>query len=218
MARFDEVYGRLTSSEAIILAAAPAHHRLLWIHPFGDGNGRVARLMSDAMLSRTLRTYSLWSVSRGLANAEVQYKRLLAACDQERQGDLDGRGSLSEKALTEFSAFFLTICLEQVHFMRKVMRLDEIGSHIDRWVETASAYGEPAGHRLHPAAGEILKAVLHDGALSVANCRTLVGSGVDAIEIVEQLKHHGVVSVRGDAVSFTLPAHRAERFLPGLFP
>jgi len=175
--------------------------------------------MSDAMLSRTLRTYSLWSVSRGLANAEVQYKKFLAACDQDRQGDLDGRGSLSEKALTEFSAFFLSICLEQVRFMRKVMRLDEIGSHIDRWVETVSAYGDPESeNRLHPAAGRILKAVLNDGALSVANCRTLVGSGVDATEIVEQLKHHGVVTVRGDAVSFTLPAHRAERFLPGLFP
>jgi Fic family protein len=224
MTRFDEVYGRLTSPEAIVLATAPAHHRLLWIHPFVDGNGRVARLMSDTMLSRTLRTHSLWSVSRGLANYEAQYKALVAACDQARQGDLDGRGNLSEKALTEFSAFFLNICLEQVRFMRKVMRLDEIGSHIDRWVETASAYGDRtsvqnvSGHRLHPAAARVLKAVLHDGALSLANCRTLVESGVEAAEVIAQLKHQGVVSVRGEVVSFTLPAHRAERFLPGLFP
>ena len=42
--RFEEVYGRLGKAETI-LAAAAAHHRLLWIHPFLDGNGRVARLM-----------------------------------------------------------------------------------------------------------------------------------------------------------------------------
>lgn len=33
-------------------ALGAAHHRLLWIHPFGDGNGRVARLMTDAYLRR----------------------------------------------------------------------------------------------------------------------------------------------------------------------
>jgi Fic family protein len=222
--RFEDVYGSLSSPETIILAAGPAHHRLLWIHPFGDGNGRVARLMSDTMLSRTLRTHSLWSVSRGLALDETKYKSLLAACDYSRQGDLDGRGNLSEKTLTEFSGFFLGTCLEQVRFMRQRMRLDEIGSQIDRWVETAAAYGDPAstdesaGHRLHPVAGRILKAILHDGVLSISKCGELLESGINAADVVEQLKRHGVVSVRGEIVSFSLPAHRADRFVPGLFP
>ncbi|WP_456835522.1 MULTISPECIES: Fic family protein [unclassified Bradyrhizobium] len=39
-----------------IVASACAHHRLLWIHPFLDGNGRVARLMSYAMQRETLDT------------------------------------------------------------------------------------------------------------------------------------------------------------------
>ena len=30
-----------------VIAAAAAHHRLTWIHPFPDGNGRVARLFTD---------------------------------------------------------------------------------------------------------------------------------------------------------------------------
>ncbi len=42
MARFEEVYGHLNKTESI-LGAAAAHHRLVWIHPFVDGNGRVAR-------------------------------------------------------------------------------------------------------------------------------------------------------------------------------
>jgi Fic family protein len=32
-----------------IAAMAAAHHRLNYIHPFPDGNGRVSRLMSHAM-------------------------------------------------------------------------------------------------------------------------------------------------------------------------
>lgn len=35
-----------------LLQSAIAHHRFLWIHPFGNGNGRVARLLTYAMLLR----------------------------------------------------------------------------------------------------------------------------------------------------------------------
>lgn len=35
-----------------LLQVAIAHHRFLWIHPFGNGNGRVARLLTYAMLAR----------------------------------------------------------------------------------------------------------------------------------------------------------------------
>ena len=96
--RFEEVYGRLSKTNAILNAAA-AHHRLLWIHPFVDGNGRVARLMSHAMLLETLDTGAVWSVARGLARNVEAYKGHLAACDRTRRNDLDGRGDLSEEAL-----------------------------------------------------------------------------------------------------------------------
>jgi Fic family protein len=36
----------------------------LWIHPFLDGNGRVARLMSHAMLLEALGTGGIWSIAR----------------------------------------------------------------------------------------------------------------------------------------------------------
>lgn len=224
MGRFEEVYVKIESPEEAILSVAPAHHRLLWIHPFADGNGRVARLMSDAMLSRTLHTHSIWSASRGLALHKKEYKHLLSACDQPRRGDRDGRGNLSEEMLTEFTAFFLKTCLEQVRFMRKVLRLDELSTHIDRWVETSAAFGDSDASegrhvpRLHPSAGRVLKAVLDKGALTPAECKSILGQDVDAAEIVTQLEHHGVLRHRGGAITFVLTAHRAERFLPGLFP
>ncbi|MDQ3172624.1 MAG: Fic family protein, partial [Acidobacteriota bacterium] len=51
-----------------LIALAAGHHRLMWIHPFLDGNGRVARLFTDAYFLRSrIAGYGLWNVSRGLA-------------------------------------------------------------------------------------------------------------------------------------------------------
>mgnify|MGYP002397278049 CR=1 FL=1 len=53
MVRFCRFYGGGEIHETDrLVAIAAAHHRLAWIHPFGDGNGRVVRLYSQAMLFR----------------------------------------------------------------------------------------------------------------------------------------------------------------------
>ena len=119
--RFEEVYSKLGKTETIIATAA-AHHRLAWIHPFLDGNGRVARLMSHATLLEALDTGAVWSIARGLARNVDAYKGHLAACDLPRRNDLDGRGHLSEETLAEFTRFFLTTCLDQVTFMERLMQ------------------------------------------------------------------------------------------------
>lgn len=43
--RFSAFYNVLSRTETILSTAA-AHHRLLWIHPFADGNGRPAATIS----------------------------------------------------------------------------------------------------------------------------------------------------------------------------
>lgn len=111
LAQFERIYGRLRKTDAI-LAAATAHHRLLWIHPFLDDNGRVTRLMSHAMLLESLDTGAVWSVARGLARSEAAYKSHLAECDLPRRNDLDGRGTLSEEALASFTRYFLETCID----------------------------------------------------------------------------------------------------------
>ena len=126
--------------------------------------------------------------------------------------------------LGEFTAFFLNTCLEEVRFMRQRMRLDELRTHIDRWVEASAAFEErgvgEGKHlpRLHAAAGQILKAALDVGALSVSEARQLLGAGVDADDVIRQLTATGVLRRRGDGLTFSLPARFAERFFPGLFP
>ena len=118
LAKFERAFTSLGKTDAILSAAA-AHHRLLWIHPFLDGNGRVARLMSHASLLEALDTGGIWSVARGLARNVTAYKTHLAACDMPRRNDLDGRGSLSQESLAEFTRFYLEICLDQVRFMEE---------------------------------------------------------------------------------------------------
>jgi Fic family protein len=71
--RFEEVYGKLGKTDTILSTAA-AHHRLAWIHPFLDGNGRVARLVSHATLLEALDTGGVWSIARGLARNVNAYK------------------------------------------------------------------------------------------------------------------------------------------------
>jgi Fic family protein len=76
LAFFEKTYSGLGKADAT-LATAAAHHRLLWVHPFLDGNGRVTRLMSHAMLLDGLDTGAVWSVARGLARSDGAYKQHL---------------------------------------------------------------------------------------------------------------------------------------------
>ncbi|MCE6950120.1 Fic family protein [Cereibacter sphaeroides] len=104
-----------------ILCIPAAHHRLNYIHPFLDGNGRVSRLMSHAMCCTAgIDGSGLWSISRGLARGLVdsaEYMERMDAADQPRRGDRDGRGNLSLATLTAFTQWFLTVILDQIRCM-----------------------------------------------------------------------------------------------------
>ena len=118
---------------------------MLWIHPFLDGNGRVARLMSHAMLRDVLDTGGVWSIARGLARNVAYYKAQLATCDLPRRNDLDGRGNLSEEALADFTRFFLRVCIDQVTFMEGLVAPDRLRVRILIWVEEEVRIGALSG-------------------------------------------------------------------------
>ncbi len=215
LSRFQEVYGSLGTADTVIAAAA-AHHRLVWIHPFLDGNGRVARLFSHAMLLDTLRTGAVWSIARGLARNVQAYKGHLAACDQARRNDLDGRGHLSEENLAEFTKFFLTTCIDQVSFMESLIQPDRLRARILTWAEE-----EIRLDHLPPKSGEILQAVLYRSDLPRADAPGIVGTGErQARRIVSALLDQGVLisdSTRAP-LRLAFPAALAPRWMPGLFP
>ena len=215
LSRFAEVYGTLNKTDSI-LATATAHHRLLWIHPFLDGNGRVARLMSHAMLLESLDTGAAWSVARGLARNVEAYKRHLVACDQPRRNDLDGRGQLSEEALAAFAEFFLGICIDQVDFMESLVQPDRLRTRIRVWAEEEIRLGQL------PAKSEnVLEAVLYRGELPRGDAGGVVNTGDrQARRIVSALLDHGVLVSESPRAPLRLvfPAKLASRWMPGLFP
>jgi len=213
--RFEEVYSRLGKTETI-LASAAAHHRLAWIHPFLDGNGRVARLMSHATLLDALDTGAVWSVARGLARNVATYKAHLAACDQTRRNDLDGRGHLSEENLAQFTRFFLTTCLDQVTFMEGLMQPQQLRARILIWTEE-----EVRLDRLPLKSVAILESVLYRGELPRADVAGIVGTGErQGRRVVSALIERGVLVSDSSRAPLRLafPATLASRWMPGLFP
>ncbi len=212
---FEEVYNRLGKTETI-LATAAAHHRLAWIHPFLDGNGRVGRLMSHATLLETLNTGAVWSIARGLARNVDAYKSHLAACDQPRRNDLDGRGNLSEENLAEFTRFFLKTCIDQVTLMERLVQPDQLRARILMWAEE-----EIRLDRLPPKSGAILEAVLFRGELPRGEAAAIVDTGDrQARRIVSALLDRGILISASTRTPLRLafPAALAPRWMPGLFP
>jgi len=213
--RWQQSYGKLGSFETVLNTAA-AHHRLLWIHPFLDGNGRVARLVSYAMLREALDTCGLWSVARGLARTTNAYKSHLASCDLPRRNDLDGRGNLSEEALIEFTRYFLDVCLDQIEFMEGLMRPRELRGRIMAWADD-----EIRVKRLHEKAKAILDHILFNGSLERKDLPGLAGTDErQARRIAQPLVEIGIIRAATTRAPYTLafPAELAPRLMPGLYP
>jgi Fic family protein len=217
MDRFEQAYAseRLTKPRQAIAAAA-AHHRLLWIHPFLDGNGRVTRLMSHAMLLDLGVGSALWSISRGLARRSADYKRLLMAADEPRKGDLDGRGALSQSALIEFCAFFLECCLDQVRYMREILEPSELQRRIELYVRDE----EDAG-RLPKRSFALLREALLSGDLERGRVPRLIDvSERTARRVVSALVEKKLLVSESHKAPLRLgfPIDVVERWFPRLYP
>jgi Fic family protein len=71
-----------------ILRAMIAHLYLAWIHPFGDGNGRTARLVEADLLARCgVPAISYHILSSHFNKTRAEYYRVLARTSATSQGD-----------------------------------------------------------------------------------------------------------------------------------
>lgn len=213
--RFQSGYENLGKLDTI-LALAGIHHRLLWVHPFLDGNGRVARLMSHAITLSVLDTGGMWSISRGLARTVEKYKEHLSNCDLLRRNDLDGRGNLSEEALANFTRFFLETCIDQVAFMEKLMQPDRLRARILLWAREEIELGN-----LPPQSIRILEAILYRGEISRGEMSSILNvSERHARRLFASLVEKGILvsDTPKSALKLAFPAALASRWMPGLFP
>ena len=215
--RFEQAYAAATLTQPRqVVAVAAAHHRLLWIHPFLDGNGRVARLMSHAMFLELGLGSGLWSVSRGLARNVVEYKQLLMAADGPRRSDHDGRGALSEAALSDFCRFFLECCLDQVRFMRELLQPDELQRRVDLYVRDEVDAG-----RLPEGSGAVLRETLLAGMVVRGRVARLIGTSERTARRVTStlLERKLLISDSHKApLRLGIPLEVVERWFPRLYP
>lgn len=200
-----------------VLAMAAAHHRLNYIHPFPDRNGRVSRLMSHAMaLNAGIGAHGLWSVSRGLARglkSRKEYKMRMDHADTPRQGDLDGRGNLSQRALVDFTLWFLNVCLDQVTFMAELFDLINLDHSLTRYVERSDS--------LRPEAARLLKEALIHGQIKRGDASRITGLPErTARRVLGSIVDEGLLAsgTPKSPVFLRFPVDVLERLFPRLYP
>ncbi len=94
----------------------------------------------------------MWSIDRGFARFKTDYMAALAGADMHRQGDIDGRGNLSQNGLDRFCEFFFSICLDRIAFMDNMLNLEALLSEsIDDGLLISDTPKGPV--RLHFSAG-----------------------------------------------------------------
>jgi Fic family protein len=214
--RFAETYNSpMLSKLRKIIGVAASHHRLLWIHPFLDGNGRVTRLFSHAWLRELGIGSELWAVSRGLARQVDKYKNALATADQPRRGDLDGRGNLTQQGLNEFCDFFLGTCVDQVAFMESLLEPAELLRRIEIWCEE-----EMRARRLPRGSWPLLREAVLAGEFSRGRAAELTGYEIrQARTVLKTLIDQGYLASAGprDPVRLGFPAKIIDRWFPRLY-
>lgn len=203
-----------------IITIAAAHHRLVWIHPFLDGNGRVVRLFSDAcFLNEQLDAAGLWSISRGLARSRDNYRDMLAAADAGRMGNHDGRGNLSNKTLVAFCSYFLKTAIDQINFMHGSFQLEGVLQRLYAFVDHMATT-----KRMHTSARYLLEAVFLRGTITRQDAERLTGTSHKTLKkITDQLVGMGLLreeKTKGLPLLFhaRFPLRSSPWVFPGLYP
>lgn len=203
-----------------IIAIAASHHRLAWIHPFLDGNGRVVRLFSDAEFMREgLDASGLWSISRGLAKNNTSYKAQLANADAERRSDFDGRGNLSNQLLIEFCSFFLEAAIDQIEYMRSILDTDTITARLDALSELLMIKKS-----INRISKHILIDVFLKGSISKSDVMRITNTSDKTAKILtDQLEELGLLSSISEPGKKTIylpkyPISLSPSIFPGLYP
>jgi Fic family protein len=218
LARFHASYGNPQMSAVNkVVAAAASHHRLAWIHPFLDGNGRVVRLFTHAYLVKSqIDGHGMWTISRGLARKRRDYLSALAGADNHRQGDLDGRGSLSNKGLVNFCTFFLEMALDQIKFMSSLLDFDGLQKRIMGYVDRQAARGE-----LQAESGYLLREVLLRGDIPRGEASRITGRPErTARRILKDLLDKKLLFAETEkgVVRLSIPTKTVGYYFPRLYP
>ena len=216
--RFEEVYApRVLDQPDSLVVAAAAHHRLAWIHPFSDGNGRVSRIFTHLWFIKSgAGGGGLWTLSRGLARGIEEYKGLLDAADEKRRSDVDGRGYLSLSSLDHFCSYILNTAADQISFMKGMLSLPGLSNRLRGYCEVKERSEELPKRTSLLLPEIVLKGVVHRGDVA----RLVDASPRTSQALIGRLLELGYLksdSPKG-RLSIGFPAEACSHFFPELFP
>jgi Fic family protein len=219
---FEAYHPNRFSGDKKIIAVMCAHHRLAWIHPFADGNGRVGRLFTDAALRAIgIESIGVWCLSRGLARSSERYKQLPERADFPRQGDLDGRGELSQQTLLEFCDYMLDTALDQVAYIGELLVLEGMYERIKSYIQARNDKRIPAMGGIKDIAGLLLYNAFVSGKLERATALELTGMpDRSARRLIAQMKDEGLLSETSSRspLYWQIPEHAEAWYFPRLTP
>jgi Fic family protein len=220
LAAFSECYhpGNFHGDERMIAAAA-SHHRLLWLHPFRDGNGRVARLFSGLYMAAIgINRANLWSLSRGFSRNKQWYMINLQSADAPTAD----RTRFDPAFFADYCLYFLETCLDQATFMDKILGLHRIDARIEGYIkDRRQALG--ALPPLDQRAAKLLKALFLQGEIPRGEARMVMGmegqSERHARRIVSQLVREGLVRSTSHRAPLTIafPTRVLRYYFPDIF-
>jgi len=196
-----------------LMKAFAAHHRFMFIHPFLDGNGRIGRLLTDAMLKAIAPdSYGLWSLSRGLARNSQAYKAALSRADQIRQGDIDGRGQRTEAGLIEFIELMAKIAMDQVDFMSTKLSINKLLGRIE-------GYTQYTDDPILPEYLKLVPSLLINGSMKKGAAHEVIGcTERHARDVLKALKARGVIKDMEDSIRSPFTLHFNSDMMSYLFP
>ncbi len=132
--------------------------------------------------------------------------------DTPRQGDLDGRGNLSQRALIDFVVWFLHVAIDQVTFMRGLFDLEALRGGLRRYVSARA--------KLAPQAFDLLAEILIRGEVARGDAGRITRlPDRTARRVLQQLVAEGILAsdTPKGAVSLRFPAHALDELFPRLY-
>lgn len=111
-----------TPSKYDLMKTAIAHHRFVWIHPFGNGNGRTVRLFTYAMLIKSGFNVNVGRIINPTAvfcNNRTEYYDKLSKADKGK-----------EEGILEWCEYVLKGLKEEIEKVDKLMDYDYLKKEI----------------------------------------------------------------------------------------
>lgn len=110
------------ASKYELLKTALAHHRFVWIHPFGNGNGRTVRLVTYALLLKygfNVRDGKILNPTAVFCNDRDAYYAQLSRADEG-----------SDDALLDWCSYVLTGILDEITKVDKLLDFDYLHGEV----------------------------------------------------------------------------------------